>query len=61
MVRYLIIISPWTGLAVQLAGNGVCDVRELLLLLLEVFGDGGSSVLLEPFGGFFDCIEKLVL
>ena len=49
-----------TAATVQLAGNGVCDVRELLLLLLEVLSVGGTGVLLEPVGGLLNGLKDLV-
>jgi hypothetical protein len=55
----LIIIVGTTGLAVKLAGDGVCDVRQLLLLLLEIFGGGVNGVGIEPLGGLLDGVEKL--
>lgn len=45
--------------AVELARDGVGDVAELLLLLVEVLGVGGGTVGLEPLGGLFDGLEKL--
>lgn len=45
--------------AVELARDGVGDVAELLLLLIEVLGVGGGTVGLEPFGGLLDGLEKL--
>ena len=44
---------------VKLAGDWVCDVGQLLLLLLEVLGSGRGSVLLDPVGGLLDGLEKL--
>jgi hypothetical protein len=56
----LIILTTWsTSTSIQLASDWVCDVRQLLLLLLEVFGGCGGGVLLEPAGGFLDSLEKL--
>jgi hypothetical protein len=55
----LIIVIGATRLAVKFAGNRICDVRELLLLFLEVFSGGGSSVLVEPVGDFLNSLEKL--
>jgi hypothetical protein len=55
----LVIVIGTSCLAVKLAGDGVCDIRELLLLFLEIFGGGSSGVLVEPVGGFLDSLEKL--
>ena len=48
-----------TSSGVKLAGNGVGDARQLLLLLLEVLGCGASAVLVEPLSGLLDRVEKL--
>lgn len=45
--------------AIELAGNGVGDVGELLPLLLEVLGGGSGSVLLQPVGNLLDGVENL--
>lgn len=55
-----VILSSVTAATVQLAGNWVCDVRELLLLLLEVLGVGGTGVLIEPVGGLLNGLKDLV-
>ena len=55
-----VILSLGVTAAVQLAGNWVCDVRELLLLLLKVLRAGGTGVLLEPVGGLLDGLKNLV-
>jgi hypothetical protein len=34
--------------AVKLAGDWIGNVRELLFLLLEIFGGGSGSVLVQP-------------
>lgn len=49
-----------TAATVQLAGNWVCDVRELLLLLLKVLRAGGTGVLIEPVGGLLNGLKDLV-
>ena len=49
-----------TALAVQLAGDGVRDVGELLLLLLKVLRRGRGRVLVEPLGRLLDGIQDLV-
>ena len=46
--------------AVQLAGDGVGHVGQLLLLLLEVLSRGRGSVLLEPLGSLLDSVQDLV-
>jgi hypothetical protein len=45
---------------VHLAGDGVGDVAELLLLLLKVLSSGISGVLFDPVLGFFDGFEELL-
>lgn len=62
--RLIIILSAafrgWRLAApIQFTSDGVGDVAELLLLLLEVLGRGGRAVLLKPFGGFLDGVKKL--
>ena len=44
---------------VQLAGDWIRDIAQLLLLLLEIRGHGRGGVLLEPVGGFFDGLQEL--
>lgn len=44
---------------VQFTRDGIGDVAELLLLLLEVLGRRGGGVLFEPLGGFFDGVKEL--
>ena len=58
-LRLIILTTRPTSTSIQLASYGVCDVRQLLLLFLEVFGGCGGGVLLEPVGGFLDSLEKL--
>jgi len=38
----ILAVAASTRLAVELAGDGVGDVRQLLLLLLEVLSGGGG-------------------
>lgn len=57
----IILLSCSSGSSVHLAGDWVSDVRELLLLLLELLGGGGSGVLLEPLGGLLDGVEDSLL
>ena len=60
MVQGLIIaLAARCTTAVQLAGDRVRDVRQLLLLLLEVLGGGSSRVLFEPVSGLLDSVEDL--
>lgn len=61
MVNGLVIVTTGTASgAVKLAGDGVGDVGQLLLLLLEVLGFGGGSVLLEPLVGLLDGVQDLL-
>jgi hypothetical protein len=48
-----------TGSSVELGGDGVRDVGQLLLLLLKIFGGGGGGVLFEPVSCFLDGFEDL--
>ena len=57
--RLIITLAARCTAAVQLAGDRVRDVRQLLLLLLEVLGGGGSRVLLKPVSGLLDSVEDL--
>ena len=57
-----VVILLATGAAstlVHLGGDGVSDVGQLLLLLLEVLSGGVSAVLLEPLVGLLDSVEDL--
>lgn len=45
--------------AVKLAGDGVGDVAELLLLLVKVLGGGRGGIIVEPVLGLLDGIEDL--
>lgn len=61
MVNGLVIVATRsTAGAVKLAGDGVGDVRQLLLLLLKVLGGGSGRVLLEPLSGLLNGIDKLI-
>jgi hypothetical protein len=51
--------SSTASAAVKLAGDGVCDVAELLLLLIKVLGGGLGGVVVEPVLGLLDSIEDL--
>jgi hypothetical protein len=53
--------SSTASAAVKLAGDGVCDVAELLLLLVKVLGGCLSSVVVEPVLGLLDSIENLFI
>jgi len=55
----LIVTTGLAGTLVQLAGDGICHGRELLLLLLEVLSGGSGAVLLEPLGGLLDSVQDL--
>lgn len=49
------------GAAVQLAGDRVSNVRQLLLLLLKVLGGGSGSVVLEPVVDLLDGVQNGLL
>jgi hypothetical protein len=51
--------SSTASAAVKLAGDGVGDVAELLLLLVKVLGGSLSGVVVEPVLGLLDSIENL--
>lgn len=51
--------SSTASTAVKLAGDGVCDVAELLLLLIEVLGGGLGGVVVEPVLSLLDSIKDL--
>lgn len=55
----LVLTSARTRL-VDLGGDGVCDARQLLLLLVVVLGGSRGAVLLEPLEGLLDGVEDLV-
>jgi len=61
VVGLVVLSAAWTTSAsVELGGDGVGDVGQLLLLLFEIFGVGGGGVLFEPVGGFLDGFEDLL-
>lgn len=60
VVNGLIIVTARSGATVHLGGDGVGNVGQLLLLLLEVLGRGSGGVLLEPVLRLLDGIENLV-
>lgn len=45
--------------AIKLAGDGVCDIAQLLLLLLEVLHRGVFGVLLKPICGLLNSFQEL--
>ena len=49
-----------TTAAIELAGDRVGDVAELLLLLVEVLCGRTGAVLVEPVLGLLDSLEKLL-
>jgi hypothetical protein len=58
----VIVVGHATGTAsVELGGDGVGDIAQLLLLLVKVLGDGGGGVLLEPVLSLLDSLEKSLL
>jgi hypothetical protein len=60
IIGLLVLRAAWaTSPSVELGGDGVRDVGQLLLLLFEVFGSGGGGVLFEPVGCFLDGFEDL--
>jgi hypothetical protein len=58
-VGLVLLLASATSARVHLGGDGVGDVRELLLLLLEVLGGGLGAALLEPVDGLLDGLKKL--
>lgn len=60
MVSWLLRAGAGTSV-VELAGDWVSDVAELLLLLIKVFLGGISRVLLEPLKSLLDGIENGLL
>jgi hypothetical protein len=58
-IRLVVLATRSSGTSIQLASDGVGDIAQLLLLLLEIFGLGVLGVLLKPVGGFLDSFEKL--
>lgn len=57
--RLVVATSTTTSRLVELASDGVGNVGQLLLLLLEVLGGRSGSVLLEPVSGLLDGLQKL--
>jgi hypothetical protein len=45
---------------VHLRGDGGGHVGQLLLLLLEVLGDGLAAFLVDALGGLLDSVQDLV-
>lgn len=60
-LRLIVLASRSSSISVEFGRDGVGDVRQLLLLLLEVFCVGGGAVLVEPVGCFLDCVEDLFI
>ena len=58
MVHRLVVTTS-TSRLVELASDGVGNVGQLLLLLLEVLGGRGGGVLLEPVSGLLDGLQEL--
>lgn len=58
--RLVITLAARCTAAVKFAGDGVGNVRQLLLLLLKVLGSGGSRVLLEPVSGLLNSVKDLI-
>lgn len=54
-----VVVTSSTRRLVELASDGVGNVGQLLLLLLEVLGGRSGSVLLEPVSGLLDGLQKL--
>jgi hypothetical protein len=54
-----IVWHPSCAFTIQFAGDWVCNVGQLFLLLLEIFAAGRRCVLLEPVGRFFHGLEDL--
>ena len=66
MTRWRVVVwhsasTTGTTAAIELAGNWVGDVAELLLLLVEVLCVCGSTVLVEPVLSLLDGFEKLIM
>lgn len=57
----LILTLGSTSTAIKLAGNWICDIRKLLLLLLKVLLGSGRGVGLEPVSGLLNGIQDLHL
>lgn len=58
--RLIVLATRSTARAVELAGDGVGHVRQLLLLLLKVLSGGSGGILLEPFSSLLDGINDLI-
>lgn len=56
----LVLLTRTARTLVHLGSDGVRDVRQLLLLLLEILGGGLGAVLLEPVGSLLDGLKDLV-
>ena len=48
------------GATVQLAGDRIGHIAELLLLFLEIFRASFAGVFLQPVSGLFDGFQKLI-
>jgi hypothetical protein len=60
-LRLIVLGTRSSSTSVELRRDGVGDVRQLLLLLLEVLCVGGGGVLFKPVGCFLDCVKDLFL
>lgn len=62
-MTWLIIVVRHTSCtassAIELAGDRVSDVAKLFLLLVEVLGSGGLTILVEPFSSLLDSVQDL--
>ena len=54
-----LILASAAATRVHLGSNGVRDVGQLLLLLLEILSASLSTVLVEPLSGLLDSVEDL--
>ena len=66
IVTRRLIVIVWhaarsTSTAIQLARDRIRDVRQLLLLLVEVLGRGRGGALIEPVLSFLDGFKKGLL
>lgn len=64
MAGFVIVVghaSSTASAAVKLAGDGVGNVAELLLLLIEVLGGSIGGVVIEPVLGLLDSVKDLFL
>jgi hypothetical protein len=55
----LLLLVATSTTAVHLGGDGVRDIGQLLLLLLEVLSRGLARVLLKPIKRLLDSVEQL--